>query len=301
MRIAPAWTALHRRIGAALALVIFAFALATACGAAAEPPIWRVHGPRGEVVLFGSVHLLTPGLDWRGPAMEAALAKADTVWFEIPMDGTSDAAVARAVAPLSRLPAGRSLSKLLSAGGRSRLERAATRYGLTAAALDGYRPWFAEVTLTLLDLRAHGASQGDGVEPSLAREAPATAARHAFETPEQQIRFLADAPLSEQAASLEETLRQIEEEPDSFADLQKAWLAGDVGWIDREAVEPLRKATPALYRRLVSARNRRWADQIEGLLKSPDRAFIVVGIGHLVGPDSVPALLRRRGLKVEGP
>ena len=139
------------------------------------------------------------------------------------------------------------------------------------------------------------------MEPSLAREAPAAAPKHAFETPEEQLRFLADAPLAEQAASLEETLREIEEEPDSFADLQKAWLTGDTGWLEREAVAPLRKAAPGIYRRLVSGRNRRWADRIEALLKTPDRAFIVVGIGHLVGPDGVPALLRRRGFKVDGP
>ena len=283
------------------AAIVAAGVLGAVLPVQAAPPIWRVHGPRGEVVLFGSVHLLTPGLDWRSPELTAALAAADQVWFEIPMDGTSDAAVAKAVAPLSRLPKGQSLGQLLSAQGRARLDRVSRRYGLTPASLDGYRPWFAEVTLTLMDLRVHGASQGDGVEPSLAREAPPGAARRAFETPEQQVRFLADAPVAEQAASLEETLRQIEDEPDSFEVLQKAWLAGDTGWIEREAVAPLKKAAPEIYRRLVALRNRRWADRIELLLKSPDRAFIVVGVGHLVGPDSVPALLRRRGVKVEGP
>ncbi len=56
-----------------------------------------------------------------------------------------------------------------------------------------------------------------------------------------------------------------------------------------------------MYERLVAARNRRWAVEIERLLKSGRRVLIVVGVGHLVGPDSVPALLRRRGVAVEGP
>ncbi|HTK36100.1 MAG TPA: TraB/GumN family protein [Caulobacteraceae bacterium] len=294
----PPWTPLRHWAATVIAALAV---LGVGAGAHAAPPIWRVHGPKGEVVLFGSVHLLTPGLDWRGPEMKAALAHADSVWFEIPMDGSSDAATARAVGALSKLPAGKSLAALLTADGRARLNRVSSRLGLPPGAIDGYRPWYAEVTLTLLDLRAHGASLSDGVEPSLAREAPPVAPRHAFETPEQQIRILADAPLREQVASLEQTLSQIEDEPNAFDALQKAWLTGDTAWLEREAIEPLRKAAPGMYRRMVSQRNRRWADQIERLLKTPDRAFIVVGVGHLVGPDSVPALLRRRGLKVEGP
>jgi uncharacterized protein YbaP (TraB family) len=298
MRFASTWTALCRSIVAAAATAV---ALGGAWGARAEPPIWRVHGAHSEVVLFGSVHLLTPGLDWRTPAVEAALAQADTLWFEIPIDAGTDAAAAKAMQGRMRLPQGGSLAALLSPMARARLARVAPSLGVTAAAVDGYRPWYAEIVLTLLDLRRHGADQGDGVETSLAREAPPTAMRRAFETADEQVGFLADAPIREQVASLEETLRQIEEEPDDFAKLQQAWLAGDADWIEREGVEPMRRATPMIYRRLVTARNRRWADQIERLLKTPDRAFIVVGVGHLVGPDSVPALLRRRGLKVEGP
>jgi uncharacterized protein YbaP (TraB family) len=229
------------------------------------------------------------------------LSKAQSVWFEIPFDAASRAGAERLVAQRSRLPAGRTLSALLSPAGRARLTRIATRLGLPPAALQPLRPWFAEVTLTILHLQARGAQQGAGVEETLSAVAPPSAERRAFETPEEQVALLSGAPAAEQVASLEETLRQIEEEPAAFDVLQKAWIDGDVARIHREAVEPLRRATPALYRRLVSERNRRWADRIERLLKSPERAFIVVGVGHLVGPDSVPALLRRRGVVVEGP
>jgi len=36
-------------------------------------------------------------------------------------------------------------------------------------------------------------------------------------------------------------------------------------------------------------------------LEGQGEAVMVVGVGHLVGPDSVPALLRARGIPVEGP
>lgn len=283
-----------------LAAVLLA-GLAAAAPAWADPPMWRIKRDGAEVTLFGSVHLLNPGQPWETDALKNDLAKAGSVWFEIPLDAESRAAVGPLTQAKSLLPAGQTLSSLLSPEGRARLARVSGRLGLPAASLEPLRPWFVETTLTIVHLQSRGATQGDGVEEMLARHAPSEARRKAFETMEEQIGWLAGASAKEQAASLEETLRQIEEEPDAFDKLQRAWVDGDVATIVREGVDPLRKVTPRLYKRLVVDRNRRWVDQIERLLKTPERAFIVVGVGHLVGPDSVPAMLRRRGVTVEGP
>jgi uncharacterized protein YbaP (TraB family) len=48
-------------------------------------------------------------------------------------------------------------------------------------------------------------------------------------------------------------------------------------------------------------RNRRWVRVMMARLSQPGVSVMVVGVGHLVGPDSVPAMLRARGVKVEGP
>ena len=48
-------------------------------------------------------------------------------------------------------------------------------------------------------------------------------------------------------------------------------------------------------------RNRAWVKQIEAMLRERKTFFITVGAGHLVGKDSVPALLRADGYKVDGP
>jgi uncharacterized protein YbaP (TraB family) len=135
----------------------------------------------------------------------------------------------------------------------------------------------------------------------LSAAAPRTAQRRAFETPAEQIAILADASRAQQIASLRQTMQEMEDTPDEFAMLLKAWMAGDVATLDREAIQPLRKASPALYRRLVSERNARWAQVLDQRLKGQGRTVVVVGVGHLVGKGSVPERLRALGYEVEGP
>ena len=55
---------------------------------------------------------------------------------------------------------------------------------------------------------------------------------------------------------------------------------------------------PVLYRRLLTDRNRNWADWIGHRMKQPGTAFVAVGAGHLAGKGSVQDILQRRGIKV---
>jgi uncharacterized protein YbaP (TraB family) len=50
--------------------------------------------------------------------------------------------------------------------------------------------------------------------------------------------------------------------------------------------------------RLLLQRNKDWLDKIETMLGEPENIFIVVGAGHLVGPEGVVALLKQKGYKV---
>ena len=65
--------------------------LLSAGAAVARPPVWVVRDADSELVLFGSVHVLPPGLDWRPPALERAVSSADEVWFELPIDPATEA------------------------------------------------------------------------------------------------------------------------------------------------------------------------------------------------------------------
>jgi uncharacterized protein YbaP (TraB family) len=281
--------------------LLFPLALAFATPAAAEPPVWVIRDHDSTIVLFGSVHLLPPGLYWRPDALEAALKKADDLWFELPIDGQSSMEAALLAVERGTLPKGETLTAKLSDDGRARLGRAAERLHIPLEALERMKPWLAEVTIGVAEIAFNGGNGSDGVERSLAADAPASARRRAFETADEQIAMFAGAPEKDQIASLEQTLRQMEDDPAAFGKLVDAWLDGDLATLEAQGLTPMRTAAPALYRRLVVERNARWTDTILKRLKGSGETVVVVGAAHLIGEDSVPAMLRKHGVAVEGP
>jgi uncharacterized protein YbaP (TraB family) len=269
--------------------------------AQARPPVWTVRDADSEMLIFGSVHVLRPGLDWRPDALDAALAKADDLWFELPIDAVSEARVSQLAASMGRLPEGETLSGLLSPEGAKRLEATAERLGVSMAVLDALEPWFAEVVLASAEFMKAGADANSGVEKSIAATAPASAQRRAFETPEEQIAIFDSTPRPQQIASLEESLREMKSNPNAYDELVGHWLAGDLTALDEDVLAPLRKAAPGLYARLVTDRNARWIAELKTRMDGAGSTVVVVGVGHLIGEDGLPAQLRALGYSVEGP
>lgn len=283
---------------------LFAGALAVliAVGpAAAAPPVWVVKDKDSQLTLFGSVHVLPPGLAWEPPALVKALRQANDLWFELPIDPKSETLTGQLAAQYGLLPEGQSLLALLGASDAQRLTDIALSYGLSAPFLDRFQPWLAEIALAGGAYRKAGAGSQTGVEKTIAASASPKAKLEAFETPEEQVSMLAGGPMPEQLGSLRETLTEMETEPDAFGTLIRAWMAGDVADLDRQALAPMRKASPELFKRLVMDRNARWAAALDARLRGKGRTVVVVGVGHLIGPGSVPDRLRALGYSVTGP
>lgn len=289
----------RRTWAGALALALTVWAVAGP--AVARPPVWIVRDADSELLLFGSVHVLPDGLDWRPPELAASLARADDLWFEMPMDAEAEGRSARLAASRGLLPAGESLQNLLPPSTWERLLAAAARYRLSPDMLTRMEPWLAEVALSGAVYQLAGASPAQGVDKQIHADAPAATRRRAFETPEQQIAFFDEAPLADQIASLEHSLEEIDRDPEAFSTLVDAWMAGDLDRLEQIAIEPLQQAAPVIYRRVVIERNEVWMREIAARLKGEGRTVMVVGVGHLIGPDGLPGKLRALGYSVEGP
>jgi hypothetical protein len=262
--------------------------------------MWIVKDKDSEIILFGSIHILPPGLAWEPPALARALKRADDIWFELPIDAQSEAQTAQLALRAGQLAPLDSLFRKLPADDGALMAKVAQDYDISPALLDRLKPWLAEITVSAGAYRRVGANADNGVEKTLA--AVATQAEHrAFESPAEQIAILAQGSEGEQITSLHETLHELVDTPDEYKTLVDAWMSGDMAALDREALDPLRKSSPELFRRLVTERNARWAQVLDQRMKGHGLTVVVVGVGHLIGPGGVPALLRGLGYSVTGP
>jgi hypothetical protein len=267
------------------------------------PALWRVSDHDTTVWLLGSVHVLKPGVVWRTGEVRDAFAAADLIVFELdPSDAAADRSRALFDA-YGRNPQGVSLTALLSASDQDRLARVAARLGLSLDALEGMRPWLAAQQIALASVLENGARIDLGVDQVLAQEAERLGKPMAFlETPEQQVRILADLPASEELRFFSASLRQAEEEAQTMDEIDAAWARGDVAALEAMVDALAGEAGPAVFEAMITVRNRAFADAVVARLEGDDPTVLVaVGAAHMVGEAGVPALLRARGLPVEGP
>jgi len=302
MRLPEGLRGLVAAIGASLAALSLAFSAVATRDAAAQvdaPALWRVAGPKGSVFLFGSFHLLPADVKWRTPAVERALNEAEVVVFESDFAAAQDPQAL--IAKYGLLPPGQTLPSVLSGSTRAELERVATDLRIPAPSLAPLRPWLAALTLGVQFAVSQGFDPDKGVEQQVITWAKASGkSLTSLETNESQLRVFADLTREQEIALLTVTLRQVREMPKMLGEMLAAYRKGDLAVLERSLNVGL-DDFPVLRKRILKDRHEKWLPQIEKMIADGRTHMIVVGAAHLVGPDSIIAMLRAKGVKVEGP
>ncbi|MDO6413181.1 TraB/GumN family protein [Sphingomonas sp. BIUV-7] len=278
--------------------VLIAAALLAATPASARPALWKLADADTTIYLFGTIHVLPPGLKWRDKTIDAAMGQAQSLTLEAVLD-TDPGQVAAVITSLGSAKGLPPLADRVSADKRAMLAALVAKSGLPAPFLDGLKTWAAAVVLTGAALDQIGLKAGaEGVEPQVsalfrAVDKPV----EGLETAAQQLGYFDALPESSQRAFLEATLDDPKTARADFDRMIKAWMAGDVTAIEKSfADEP--DFTPELRGLLIAKRDAVWAEALAERLKRPGVQFVAVGAGHLAGTDSVQVFLARKGLKV---
>ena len=276
-----------------------ALAPARAPAPVAKPALWKLADADTTIWLLGTIHVLPPDYRWRGPAIDRAVAEAQSLTLETVLD-IDPGKVALLLNTLGRADGLPPLAERVPADKRATLAALIATSGLPVGGLDGFKTWAAAVMLTGAALQQIGVpiTPTSGVEPQLStafRQAGKTV--EGLETPEMQLGFFDALPEAGQRAFLAATLDTPAKAGADFRDLLAAWSRGDIARIAKAfADEPEfnGQARDLLIRR----RDALWADALAKRLERPGTILVAVGAGHLTGPDSVQRFLAAKGLAV---
>ena len=281
-----------RRIAATLSALLLA-ACQSHQAVGARPAMWLVEDADTHIYMLGTMHALPVGTDWHGGKVAGAIGAADELMLELsPRELAAAGEVFQELAPRStplamsaRLPA-----KALA--GYRAIEGAAD--------LDGDRldDWAVLVLMGQRVAQRAELSPADGVEAGLT-DAFRKAGKpiSGLESARTQLMLFETLdPVTQRALLVRAAENSAGAERDVLA-MTAAWSRGDADALAKVVNEDVEEV-PAARKAIITDRNRRWTAWVARRMDQPGTVLMAVGAGHLVGDDSVLAMLAAEGYKV---
>ncbi len=256
--------------------------------------LWKISKEGRTSWLYGSIHINRLSAAFPGPKVREALQQSQLIALELDL---RDAATQAKIMQLGSQGAGQMPPAL-----KSRVKAQLDKVCLPESIVQAIHPALLFANLNILNLRAAGFESAFGTESLLLGSSTAKKIV-ALETAESQMfALLGDGKVS--AVEYAEALAMLENGRGQATAIQllDAWLKSDLFTLESFADWCDCVNTPkqrADLRRLLDDRNLPMADSISKLHSQSAPIFVAVGSLHMVGKNGLPALLTKRGFKVE--
>ena len=268
-------------------------------GEAARGFMWEVENNGNTVYLVGSMHIADDSFYPLRSEYEEAFAEADYLGVEIDISKAVDEEQQKLITNMGMYQDGTTLKDHVSKETYAKLEEILKQNGMEKNALDAYKPWVVETTISTLKTMTAGYEAAAGIDlyfiqKAMERKIPVLE----LESYESQLGMFDDFSKELQERNLKTALDDFDTLDDSVDQMADMWKSGNdemlLEFTNSMAVEP------EFYKAMLVDRNIGMADKIEGYLKSDKKEeyFIVVGAGHYLGEHGVIKLLQDKGYTV---
>jgi uncharacterized protein YbaP (TraB family) len=280
------------------ALLALAGPAAARAPQAAKPALWEVSDADTTVYLFGTIHLLPTGYQWRTARFDQALASSNELVVETIVDLQHPDEILAAKRDLGYSAGLPPIENRVPPALRPRLRTQIAKTGVPEQYFTSMETWLAAFELLGVQFQEMGLKGEQGPEQTLRQEFQAAHKPIGqLETNAEQLGYFDRLPEKAQRLLLEGAIAQPKGMDKDFSIMLASWSQGDVKAIAYSFNHDL-SGSPELMTSLLKQRNAHWTRWIEQRLTKPGTVFVAVGAGHLAGPGSVVSLLQRDGYKV---
>jgi len=266
--------------------------------AAAESSVWKVSKGGDHVYIGGTVHILPASQFPLPEEFITAYKNTDTIVLETKLPDPNDQAFQAKMMAQVSYKDGKKLTDVLTKETYQALADYIAGFGQDINQLAGFKPGFIVMMMAMMEAQRAQLS-GDGVDAYFNQLATKDKkAPEYFESVDFQLKMLADMGKGDENSFVKLSLSQMDEFKSMFNKLLPAWRTGDSEKLAELVIKPMQDDLKS-FKALITDRNKNWIPQIEKMFTDNDREFVLVGVGHLIGNDSVLQLLKAKGYQIE--
>ena len=263
------------------------------------PAIWQVKDFDSTLYVFGTVHLLPNDISWIRNDLTEVFDKSGTVFFELETNRDAKIEATVLTQSLGFYTNGTLLTDRFDRYQLRLLEAAALSSETPLAVLQNMKPWLASEVITLAAAQKAGLSGDVSADEALKSRAQRQQKNVQYlDSVEGQIRASADQPDFVQEIMIMDTLEGYNSLADNLKRTANDWLVGRTDYLEKN-VKKTKTRSPEFYQSLFTDRNRQWSKRLIRHMEDSGTSFAAVGIGHLLGEDSLLKQLEDAGYEVK--
>ena len=260
--------------------------------------VWSVEKGDDIVYIGGTIHLLPPSEFPLPKQFDEIYAKSDSIVLEAKLPDPADTQAQMQMIQAMSFEPGKTLQDVLSPETFTALKDYFATMGVDVAQMAQFKPGF--IATIMLAMEAQKAQMaGEGVDAYFAKRASEEGRPQEYlETLAFQTQMLASQGAGDEDRFIKTNLQHTEDFVPVMKALIKAWRAGDEATLNELVIDRMKQQSPEMFKTLLTERNNDWTGKIERMFGDQDKEFVLVGVGHLIGEQSVIAQLKNKGYKV---
>lgn len=261
--------------------------------------LWSLQTKSSVIYLLGSLHVLKRDAYPLESVIEDAYVASQKIIFETDIAAMESPGIQAKMLELGLYPEGQTLYQELDENTRISLQKKLSELGLPLEQFAMLRPWIVALTLGILELQRLGFDPNYGIDITFFHRAVKDGKEIGYLEPaEYQLNLLANMNKQDQSSFLNQTLRDLELVSQLAGEMVSYWKTGDGDSLHALLFKSF-KDYPNIHDRLLIQRNKDWVSKIENMTRENKTILVIVGAGHLVGPDGIIDLLGKRGYNLK--
>lgn len=265
---------------------------------ASTTSVWEVSNGTDKVYVGGTVHLL-PITEFPLPeAFTTAYKNTDSVVLEAKLPNPADPnEQMKMIQALSYAP-DENLSKKLSEETYAKLQHYFSSFGVPDTNYISFKPGLVASMMTILEAQRNNLA-GEGVDSYFGKKAEQDNRPIEYlETIEFQLSIMASLGDGEEDHFINSNLESMSDFKITFEKILKAWRNGNEQEINNLVIQQIRDESPEMFNVVMTDRNRDWVSKIKNMFGDQDKEFVLVGVGHLIGKNSLLEMLEKEGYSI---